>query len=220
MNGLSLLRVSRHVNMISLSRILQSQRANVYSGMLLATLFGFFAYAHFNKFRETQELTLLLMVISETLAAGFFIFRSSPKTVSPAPFDWLIAIAGTFAPLFFRPATGGVLPAGSIAIALGTAIQIVSLLSLNRSFALVAAKREIKTNWMYRVVRHPLYGSYFLIFSGYVLAHTTTTNLLVYCITMGCLCIRIFREEKHLSVDPAYRAYMLEVRYRLIPFVF
>jgi protein-S-isoprenylcysteine O-methyltransferase Ste14 len=202
------------------SRILQSERANVYSGMLLATLFGFFAYAHFSKFQATREWALLLMVVSETLTAAFFVFRSGPKTVSESPFDWLIAIAGTFAPLFLRPVSWGVFPAGSIAIALGTALQIVSLLSLNRSFALVAAKREIKTSWMYRIIRHPLYGSYFLIFTGYVLAHTTATNLLVYCLTMGFLCMRIFREERHLSADPSYRAYMLEVRYRLVPFVF
>jgi protein-S-isoprenylcysteine O-methyltransferase Ste14 len=202
------------------SGILQSERLNVYSGMLLAALFGFFAYAHFSKFLATREWTLLLMVISETLAAAFFVFRSDPKTVSVAPFDWLVAIAGTFAPLFLRPATGGVLPEGSIAIALGTALQIVSLLSLNRSFALVAAKREIKTDWMYRIVRHPLYSSYFLVFTGYVLAHTTAMNLLVCFITMGCLCLRIFREETHLALDPAYREYMLQVRYRLVPFVF
>jgi protein-S-isoprenylcysteine O-methyltransferase Ste14 len=210
----------RGINMISLSGILQSQRVNVYSGMLLATLFGFFAYAHFSKFQETQELTLLLVVTSETLTAAFFVFRSDPKTVSAASFDWLIAIAGSFVPLFLRPATSGIFPAGSIAIGLGTTLQIVSLLSLNRSFALVAAKRKIKTGWMYRIVRHPLYASYFLIFTGYVLAYTTAANLLAYCVTMGCLCVRAFREEKHLSLDPSYRAYMLEVRYRLVPFVF
>jgi protein-S-isoprenylcysteine O-methyltransferase Ste14 len=105
-------------------------------------------------------------------------------------------------------------------IALGTVLQIISLISLNRSFALVAAKREIKTAWMYCIVRHPLYASYFLVFSGYVLAHTTMANLFVYMITMGFLCVRIFREERHLALDPAYRTYMLEVRYRLLPFVF
>ncbi len=220
MNGLSLLRVSRHVNMILLSRILQSQRANVYSGMLLATLFGFFAYAHFSKFQETGEWALLLVVISETLTAGFFIFRSDPKTVSTSPSDWLIAIAGTFAPLLLRPATWGVFPPAAVVIALGTALQIISLVSLNRSFALVAAKREIKTAWMYRIIRHPLYASYFLVFGGYVLMHTTLANLFVYLITMVFLCVRIFREERHLSLDPAYRTYMLEVRYRLLPFVF
>jgi protein-S-isoprenylcysteine O-methyltransferase Ste14 len=220
MNGLSLLRVSRHVNMISLSRILQSQRANVYSGMLLAMLFGFFAYAHFSKFQETREWALLLVVISETLTAVFFISRSDPKTVSTSPSDWLVAIAGSFAPLLLRPAAWGVFPPATVVIALGTVLQIISLISLNRSFALVAAKREIKTAWMYCIVRHPLYASYFLVFSGYVLTHTTMANLFVYMITMGFLCVRIFREERHLALDPAYRTYMLEVRYRLLPFVF
>ncbi|MEP6606355.1 MAG: methyltransferase [Nitrosospira sp.] len=200
--------------------ILQSQRANVYSGMLLAAFFVCFAYVHFSKFQETRELTLLLVIISETLTAGFFIWRSDPKTVSAAPSDWLVAIAGSFAPLFLRPATWGVFPLGGMAIVVGTILQIVSLLSLNQSFALVAAKREIKTAWMYRIVRHPLYSSYFLVFGGYVLVHTTFLNLLVFVITMGLLYVRIFREERHLVLDPTYRAYMLEVRYRLVPFVF
>lgn len=206
--------------MNSPSGILQSQRVNVYSGMVLTAFYGCFAYAHFSKFQETGELTLLLVIISETLTAGFFISRSDPKTISAAPSDWLVAIAGSFAPLFLRPATGGVFPLGDIAIVLGTMLQIVSLLSLNRSFALVAAKREIKTAWMYHIVRHPLYSSYFLVFGGYVLVHTTFMNLLVFVITMGLLYVRIFREERHLALDPAYRAYMLKVRYRLVPFVF
>lgn len=206
--------------MNSLSGILQSQRVSIYSGMLLATLFGFFAYAHFSKFGQTGEWTLLLIVISETLTTGFFLFRSNPATVSLRPSDWAVAIAGSFAPLLLRPATEGILPLGSIAIALGITLQIISLLSLNRSFALVAAKREIKTTWMYRMVRHPLYASYFLIFGGYVLVHTTIANLVVYAATMGFLWARIFSEEKHLALDPAYREYMIKVRYRLVPFLF
>lgn len=203
-----------------LSKIVQSQRLHILSGILLTVLWGFFAYAHFLKFQETQEWALLLVVISETLTAGFFILRSAPKTVSVAPSDWLVAIAGTFAPLFLRPATWGVFPLASIVIALGTILQIASLLSLNRSFAIVAAKREIKTAWMYRIVRHPLYASYFLVFGSYVLMHTTLENLIIYLIMLLFLYIRIFREEKHLALDPAYRAYMLQVRYRLIPFVY
>ena len=114
----------------------------------------------------------------------------------------------------------GALPQAEILIMLGTMLQIAGLISLNRSFAIVAAKREIKTSLMYRIVRHPLYASYFLIFGGYVLVHTTTTNIVIYMITMFFLCLRIFREERHLSLDPVYRSYMLDVRYRVIPFVF
>ena len=162
----------------------------------------------------------MLVILSETLATGFFIFRSTPRTVSVAPSDWLVAIAGSFAPMFLRPATWGVFPAASSIIALGTLLQIISLLSLNRSFALVAARREIKTAWMYGIVRHPLYACYFLVFGGYVLVHTTLANVLIFVATMGFLWMRIQREERHLALDPAYRTYMLRVRYRLVPFVF
>ena len=203
-----------------LSKIVQSQRFHIYSGMLLAVLWGLFAYAHLFKFQQTGDWTLVLAIISETLAAGLFLVRSTPKTVSLTPFDWLIGVAGTFMPTLFRPATWGVFPLASIVMVLGTMLSIASLLSLNRSFAIVAAKREIKTEWMYRIVRHPIYASYILTFGCYVLVHTTLANLLVYAMLGGTLCTRIIREEKHLALDPAYRAYMLEVRYRLIPFVY
>ena len=200
--------------------IMQSKQFSLCSSAILAIVFGFFAYIHFVTYIETRELSLLLVVISESLTTAFFIFRSDPETVSVLPSDWLVAIAGSFAPLFLRPATYGILPQAEILILLGTMLQIAGLISLNRSFALVAAKREIKTAWMYRVVRHPLYASYFLIFSGYVLVHTTTTNLIIYMITMAFLCVRAICEEKHLSLDPIYRNYMLNVRYRVVPFVF
>lgn len=200
--------------------VFQSKRFNLYSGALLASFFGIFAYAHFLKFLDTRELSLLLIIISEALTTTFFLFRSNPKTVSEIPSDWVIAIIGSFTPLFFRPAIDGILPQAEILIALGTMLQIAGLISLNRSFAIVAAKREIKTKWMYCFVRHPLYASYFLIFGGYVLVNTTMINLILYTITMCFLCLRIFREEKHLSLDPEYQNYMVNVRYRLIPYIF
>lgn len=206
--------------MNTLPIILQSSRFNLYSGALLAAFFGIFAYAHFIIFLDTGKLSLLLVIISETLTTALFIFRSNPKTVSMIPSDWLVAIIGSFAPLFLRPADYGVLPQAEILIVLGTILQTAGLISLNRSFAIVAAKREIKTGWMYRIIRHPLYASYFLIFGGYVLVHTTATNLVLFLITMSFLCLRIFREERHLSFDPEYRTYMLKVRYRIIPYIF
>lgn len=206
--------------MSSLSEFLQSKRANMYSGVILASIWGIFAYAHLMGFQKTQNWALLLFFFSETLTAGFYIFRSDPKTVSVVPFDWLVAIGGTFAPLFLRPTSWGMLPVASIAIMAGTCIQILGLLSLNRSFAIVAAKREIKSAWMYHIVRHPIYASYCLTFTGYLLANTSLANLLIYLTSIVFLCIRIFREEKHLALDSVYRAYMRKVRYRLIPLIF
>ncbi|MFZ3206707.1 MAG: methyltransferase [Pseudomonas sp.] len=206
--------------MNALPAIFQSRRVNFYSGVALAILWGFFAYAHFIQFQKTHEWALLIFCFSETLTAALYVFRSDPKTVSLIPFDWLVAIGGTFAPLFFRPTTWGVLPWASIAIIVGATIQILAVASLNRSLAIVAAKREIKTNWMYRIVRHPIYSSYCLTFTGYVLTNTSPANITIYAITIGLLCARIFREEAHLALDPLYREYMHDVRYRLIPFIF
>lgn len=181
---------------------------------------GFFAYAHLVNFLKTYEWALLLFCLAETLTAALYIFRSEPKTVSLVPVDWLIAMGGTFTPLFFRPEAWGVLPLASYLVIVGATIQVLGVISLNRSFALVAAKRVIKTAWMYRVVRHPIYASYCLSFTGYVLINTSLANVTIYVVSLGFLIARIFREEAHLSLDPLYREYMQGVRYRLVPFIF
>jgi len=206
--------------MSSLSAVLQSRRVGFYSGVVLAGVWGVFAYIHLSQFQETHKWTLLLFCLSETLTAVLYIFRSEPKTVSVIPVDWLMAVVGTSAPLFFRPEAWGVFPSASALIVVGTTIQVLGLISLNRSFALVAAKRVIKTAWMYRVVRHPIYASYCLMYTGYILANTSPANVTIYAVTISFLIARIFREEAHLSLDPLYREYMQGVRYRLVPFVF
>lgn len=193
---------------------------NLLGGVLLASIWGLFAYSHLLKFQEAHDPALLLFFLSETLTAIFFILRSQPQSVSEAPSDWLIAIAGTIAPLLLRPASWGIFPLASMLIIIGTGLQILAQISLNRSFAIVAARREIKTTWMYRIVRHPLYASYCITLIGYLLTNTTTVNFIIYMASMFFLCLRIFREERHLALDPQYREYMLNVRYRLIPLVF
>lgn len=201
-------------------RFLHSNLTRIATGLLMAALWGWFAYRHVLAFQNTGEWAYLLVCVSETFSAAFFVFRSAPKTISMDPLDWLFAIAGTFMPLLLIPASWGLLPAAKHLVTLGTVLQIFGLISLNRSLALVAAQREIKTRGMYRFVRHPLYASYLLIFTGYVLANTTVWNATIYVMTLGFLFVRIQREEKHLALDLAYAAYMQRVPYRVIPFVF
>ncbi|MDC7713012.1 methyltransferase [Vogesella sp. LYT5W] len=203
-----------------IERIIGSERFNVYGGLLLAVLWGGFSYAHFSKFQVNHDPTLLLVIFSETLTAVIFIIRAVPKTVSLLAFDWLVALGGSFVPFLLRPTEWGVLPEAVVLVWLGTVLQIISLLSLNRSFALVAAKRDIKTRGMYRYVRHPIYASYVVLFAGYVLSNTSVANGLIYALLLVLLACRIAREERHLGADPVYREYMLAVRYRLIPYVF
>ncbi|MGH8810119.1 MAG: methyltransferase family protein [Noviherbaspirillum sp.] len=202
------------------SLLLHSRAFNFIAKLFLALAWASFAYVHFLAFRTTHDASLLVFAVAETLIVAFYIFRSDPKTVSLVPFDWAVAIVGTFAALFFQPSPDGILPAARNFIAVGALIQIIGVLSLNRSFALVAAKREIKTRGMYRFVRHPIYAAYCVIFSAYVLAHTTPWNVFIYSLTISCLLMRIAREERHLADDALYRDYMRRVRYRVIPFVY
>ncbi len=191
-----------------------------FSGLLLALLWSWFAYRHLNNFIETNSWSSLFFAIIETLAVCFYLLRSAPSSVSINPFDWLVAFIGTFMPLSLRPEQYGMLPFGEYLIFLGAFFQTLSIISLNRSFALVPAKRVIKTSYMYRIVRHPLYASYILGITGYVLRYTSEVNLTIYIITMISIGIRVIREESHLAKDSTYIEYMQKVRYRLIPFVF
>lgn len=201
-------------------RVPDSKTINLLICVAMASLWVLFAYRHLMAFQKTGDWVYLLICVSETLSAGFFLFRSAPATVSKDPLDWLFGIAGTLAPLLILPASWGLLPAAKVLVVLGFVLQISGLLSLNRSLAIVAAKREIKTKGMYRFIRHPLYASYLLILTGYLLCNTSAWNALIYTMTLGFLFVRMLREEKHLVLDPMYAEYMQCVRYRVIPYIF
>lgn len=197
-----------------------SRPVNLGLSLLVASLWVLFAYNHIKAFSVSDDWTYLLVAGSETLAAAFLVFRSAPDTVSNDPFDWFFGIAGTFIPLLLIPASWGLLPLAKNLIVLGFGLQILGLISLNRSLAIVAAKRTIKTSGMYKFVRHPLYAAYLVIFTGYILANTTVWNSAIYCLTIGLLLTRIAREEKHLLLDPVYAEYAQRVRWRILPYAY
>lgn len=102
----------------------------------------------------------------------------------------------------------------------GAAGALWSLLALGRSFGLVAANRGLQTQGPYKLVRHPLYAFYFLVWAGYLLESPTARNIAIFSLAAVCQFVRIHREETFLSRDPAYRAYCSVVRYRLLPRVY
>lgn len=200
--------------------LLKSRLPNLLVGVSMAAVWGLFCYAHLLAFRHNGDWSYLLFVASESLAALLFLIRSEPVGVSHAPLDWTLAIAGTAAPFLFMPADAALLPAARLLIVAGVLLQIAGLLSLNRSFGLVAAQREIKTTGIYRLIRHPLYASYLLSYTGYVLVNTTWANAAVGVLGAVLLLCRLQREERFLAQDLQYRVYMRQVKYRLLPLVF
>jgi protein-S-isoprenylcysteine O-methyltransferase Ste14 len=188
--------------------------------VLLAVLWAVFAYRHVVAYVQTGHLSYVVFCVSETLQAALFVLRFRPATVSTRAADWIIAVGATFAPLFFVPHADGLGGSGQALVVAGALLQILGLLSLNRSFAIVPAKRRIRTGGMYRIVRHPVYAAYVIMFSGYVWANTTPWNVALYCLIVASNIARIANEEKHLGVDAEYRAYADRVRYRLVPLIY
>lgn len=189
-------------------------------GVLLATMWGFFAYRHVDAYRQLGEYALLLFATSETLQALFFLIRREVREGSADPLGWAAAVAGTFGPLLFRPSTTVMWGFASGLLIAGALFQIAGLLSLNRSFGIVPTLREVKTRGVYRFVRHPMYAAYFVAFPSYVLAYFSWENVVILAVVLAALLVRIMKEEAVLSKDERYRSYMSRVRFRLLPGVY
>jgi protein-S-isoprenylcysteine O-methyltransferase Ste14 len=100
---------------------------------------------------------------------------------------------------------------------LGVVIVIASLLTLGRSFGFAAADRGAVTRGPYALVRHPMYLSYLMLQSGYLLQSLSVRNAVVLLLGSGFNAGRALAEERVLAGNPEYVAYRRRVRWRVIP---
>lgn len=186
----------------------------------LAALWLLFLGWHLYGFLDTGRPSLALFALAESITVGLFLTRRRAFTVSRHPGDWLVAVAGTALPLFYRPA--GVPGAwwGEALLVAGVALQLAALLALGRSFGIVPANRGIRTAGVYRLVRHPMYAAYLFLYVGYAAANPTGRNTVILLAALACQVVRVLREEALLATDDAYQSYRARVRWRLVPGVF
>src|SRR5207253_1023856 len=96
----------------------------------LVALFVVFAVAHLRHWQKTGEPTGLGLVFQEGLAAALFLVRRTPRRTSLQPFDWLMALGGSWLVLACRPAgpaafgLSGVYSAVQLA---GVALTVIAL---------------------------------------------------------------------------------------------
>lgn len=205
--------------MTSLHQLLASRFFNMAGGGFLSALWLFFAIAHLSNFLSTGRISLLVFCLAESVIAAFLLLRSQPKSFSTDWREWLAAMSGTFLILLLRPVAETPPAAAEWGLTLGALILLAGAFSLNRSFAMVPALRELKTNGMYRFVRHPIYFSYLLTFTFYLAGNFSLRNLAIVLGNIALLLLRVRFEERHLRQSPQYREYCERVRWRLIPFI-
>ena len=133
--------------------------------LLIATIYGSFAWSMLRDFSGSAEVSTVLIVLSESLPFLFVILRAPSSTLSQRPSDWAIAIIATIAPLFVRPDGSPAGPIGPAGLAygimlFGLSFQVAAKAVLGRRFGIVAANRGVRDLGPYRFVRHPMYAGY------------------------------------------------------------
>jgi protein-S-isoprenylcysteine O-methyltransferase Ste14 len=181
-----------------------------------------FVVAHLRLWLATHRPAGLGLVLLETFTVGLLIVRRRPRLTTRSPLAWAVAGAGSFSILLVRPARGSALPLATTQTVqlLGFALALASLVTLGRSFGIVAANRGIRTIGPYRLVRHPLYASYAVAEVGYVLENPTLRNALMVAVATFFQLLRVQQEEHVLAADPDYARYARSVRFRLVPGIF
>lgn len=188
--------------------------------VLLSLFFFQFAVRHFGYAMEVLRLSTVLILFKVSTDVVFYLIRRVPKDVSMSLYDWVIAIAGTYFIMFLQPVPGSDVLFGQVLQMVGLALQTMAMLSLNRSIGMVAANRGIQTNGLYRYVRHPLYLSYLVAFSGYVINQFSVYNVFIFATATALWILRLLAEEKFLMQSREYREYAEQVPYRIVPKVF
>jgi len=192
------------------------------SNLVLGVLFALFAYAALANWRATGHMQSLILAFQELLIVGLAITRHPSIVESRSVSDWSVALIGTAAPLLQRPGLTlpPLEPVGLALQLVGVVLATLAVISLGRSFGVVAANRGVRTDGFYRLVRHPLYGSYLVGYVGFLLGNLSLQNGLLIVLTMLCQYARAVAEERILLQDPAYQVYARRVRHRFIPFLF
>ena len=196
--------------------------AALLGNVALAALFALFAVVHFGHARRTgQWATTMPLVVQEALLVVLFLTRRRSIATSRRPFDWAIGVTGAFLPLALRTTEMASLQfLGAPLQIAGLVVAIMGTAWLGRSIGVVAGNRGIKKFGPYRVVRHPMYAGYILSYVGYLVVYPTWRNLLIVCATFVALVARAIVEERFLKRDPAYRDYLRQVRWRVVPYLY
>lgn len=170
---------------------------------------------HVNFPRAVLGLQLLTIIV-------VMVLRTAPVRVTPNPWYWLLAFVTTYATLGFsayaEPGVTLISPALGNSIAVVSAVVIVySLLSLGRNIGFIPAQRRLVTRGAYGFVRHPIYTGTFISLLAFVLRAYSPLNLAIAAALVVSLMLRGVVEEQFLREDPAYAAYLAEVRWRWFP---
>lgn len=161
-----------------------------------------------------------LCIVLFNFVMGIMLIRNKKSILVSSPLHrpyWLLMIVCNIVVVKLIDELHPLVDIASIVFMIGTIILLFSLCSLRGSFAVVPMVSPIKTQFLYHVVRHPMYLGESLMLLACVIASKTPISYIVYVAYLTTMILRIKEEEKLLSLNTEYESYCLKVTWRLLP---
>lgn len=164
-----------------------------------------------------------LYVLQHVIVLGFALTRSEPLIADySAPSNIAVGVAyvcpyAQVVCLYWWPGKVACPQGGLVLVMFAAVFSVVCLLTLGKRFGVRPALRGLETRGPYRLVRHPLYLSYVIAAIGFNLQASNLATLALVFLGWASMVYRIVAEERVLSRDPGWPAYVAVVRYRLVP---
>lgn len=152
-----------------------------------------------------------------SLIVYFTVTRLPPRDSAAGLSPRLTAVLGTFfMMLLVVLPQDAISPAmrvtSTVLIIIGTALSIICLARLGKSFSIMATSRKLVTEGPYRLVRHPLYAAELILILGVVLSHGSPFAFAVGAVWLVLQVRRAQYEESVLrSSFPEYQDYAARV---------
>jgi len=162
--------------------------------------------------------------VQSLVLTALVILRKPHQTVDTNIFNQIIALIAFCSGAAFigQPLTDPsmITDISKIIVLIANILGLITLFNLGRSFGILIAFREVKSQGLYGWVRHPMYGTDILLRIGMTTSHFNTFTVSIFIISTGCYVYRALLEERFLSQQPEYREYMQKVKYRFIRGIF
>lgn len=191
---------------------------------LLFLFWGYFSLTGIQALLKNFDFIQSLWLIYNVTISLLFLIRVRPTVVSMNPAHWVVALVTSFSGFFFSR-TGAnhnsvLLFMADSLIIFAVLVGIMTAFILGRSYDFLPALRDVKTQYLYKIVRHPMYLSSIIIKLGYALKNPSVYNILLLAVVIILYDRRAKYEEGIMSHDNSYVDYLQQVKYRFIPGIY
>lgn len=162
------------------------------------------------------------VILCNCIMGTILLFNNGSKS-SSSPLHrpyWLGMIICNIAIVKMVGTTYSINSISSYIFTVGLITVMLSLFSLGRSFSVTPMLSEIKTGFIYSLVRHPMYlGESIMLLSCVIAGNKFVLSSIIFVIYSFIMVLRIKEEEKLLSQTSRYKKYNAQTRWRLLPYI-